>query len=113
MTINRNLALLIASVTLVAITNVSASEGPVRKAGLWEMKVQMAGHTRVTQICIDDAAEARLNAETADYMKANCSKNLSSREGNKYIQDTECSFSGTKVIGKSALGTPKTLSFCG
>lgn len=103
MTINHGLAWLAASIALFSCTSANAVEGPIRKPGLWEMRVQAAGHTRVTQICVDAASETRLNAEAADFMKQHCTKNLLTHQGNKYISDTDCSISGTHIVNHSVI----------
>ena len=99
MTINRKLALVAASVAVLACTSANAADGLSHKPGLWETRVQAAGRTMVTQMCTDAATEARNIATTAAYMKANCTKNELSQQGNTFVSNTECTFSGQHVVG--------------
>jgi hypothetical protein len=99
MNINRSLASLVVGVIALAGTGALAVEGLTHKPGLWETKVQVAGHTMVTQMCTDAATEASNLATTAAYMKEHCTKNELSQQGDKFISDTECTFAGHHVIG--------------
>ena len=99
MTINRKLALVAASVAVLACTSANAVDAPSHKPGLWETRMQIGGHTRVTQMCTDAATEARNLATTAAYMKANCTKNELSQQGDTFVSDTVCTFAGQHVVG--------------
>lgn len=100
-----NRYLLISLAVLVTFTSTSASavDGPKRKPGLWEIRVQAAGKTMVSQVCVDAAAEIRMNATTDDYMKQHCTKNELRQEGDKWIRDSECTFAGQHVIDHSVM----------
>lgn len=99
MTVDRSLASLVVGVVALAGTGAIAAEGLTHKPGLWETTVQVAGHTMVTQMCTDAATEASNLATTAAYMKANCTKNELTQQGDKFISDTECTFAGHHVVG--------------
>ena len=99
MTINRSLAFLAASVAILAFSGANAAEGLDHKPGLWETRVQVAGRTMVTQMCTDAATEARNNATTAAYMKEHCTKNEQSQQGDKFVNDSDCTFAGHHVVG--------------
>ena len=88
----------LAAIIACGFTYAYATEGPKRKPGLWESSVQVNGTTMVRQVCIDDATDAKLNATTDAYMKANCTKYEQRHEGSKWISDSVCTFQGTQVV---------------
>ncbi|MEP7061000.1 MAG: DUF3617 family protein [Betaproteobacteria bacterium] len=88
-----------AALVVFASTQAGAVDKPMRKPGLWETTVQAGGKTFVSQVCVDAATEAKNNAATDEYMKANCSKYDFRREGAKWITDSVCTFGGTQTVG--------------
>ena len=76
-----------------------AGDGPQRKPGLWESKIQTNGATLISQMCVDAATEAAMRSKTDGYMKQNCSRYEKREEGGKWITDSVCTFAGTQVTG--------------
>lgn len=82
---------------LCAFASASASEYPARKPGLWEMTMKgpnFPGGVMRSNLCIDAASEIENNVTTESYMKSNCSRFDTRKEGNTWIVDSVCTFSG-------------------
>jgi hypothetical protein len=83
-------------------TTTSEVEMPDMKPGLWEIKINHVGgngeaHGGTTQQCLDVAAMVRAKQTTAEYVKANCSKNATERAGDTWTNDLVCK-SGASVM---------------
>ncbi len=75
---------------------------PDMKPGLWEIKISHVGgngatHGGTTQQCLDAAAMVQAKQTSADYVKANCSKNATTRAGDTWTNDLVCK-SGAGVM---------------
>ena len=99
----RCLLLSLAAIVVCVGTNAVAFDYPKRKPGLWETTVQAGGKTFVTQVCADAATDAKNNATTDEYMKANCTKYDLRQEGGKWVTDSVCTFAGTQKIGHTVI----------
>ena len=97
---------------------------PDMKAGLWEIKMSHTGgdgqtHGGVTQQCLDAAAMAQAKLTAADYLKANCSKNETTRAGDTWTNDVVCKSGGsvmtthtvTAMLGDGAYHTDVSTTF--
>ena len=82
-----------------------AADGPQRKPGLWESKIQTKGATLISQMCVDAATEGVMRAKTDAYMKQNCSKYEKREEAGKWTTDSVCTFAGTQVTGHTVTTT--------
>ena len=92
----------IAVLAICAFASASASEYPTRKPGLWEITMTGAnfpGGSMRSSLCVDAATEVKNNATTESYMKSNCSQFDTRKEGNTWITDSACTFSGTHTVG--------------
>lgn len=61
---------------LIALPAAQAADLPKRKAGLWELKTQMAGMPSVTgpiQVCVDPATDNLLQERAKEKASSNCS----------------------------------------
>ena len=99
MTIKRNVLLSLAVAGACSALSAYAVDAPKRKDGLWETTVQTGGTAMVSQVCVDAASDARNQATTDEYMKANCSKYDVHHDGARWITDSVCTFGGKQVVG--------------
>ncbi len=86
-------------IVLLVFASAYAGDGPQRKPGLWESKIEAGGKTLRSQMCVDIASEQAARTMTDGYMKKNCSKYEIRHEGGKWITDSICIFAGTPVTG--------------
>jgi hypothetical protein len=94
----------IAILMLAAFTSSSALELPVQKPGLWEVTMtsaKMPGGSRSFSMCQDAAFIAAGKASADAHLKNDCSKHDLRKEGNTWIADMECTFSGMHVVSHS------------
>ena len=96
---NRHLRSSSIVIVLLLVASAYAGDGPQRKPGLCELKIEAGGKTLRSQMCVDLASEAAARTMTDDYMKKNCSKYEIRHEGGKWITDSICIFAGTQVTG--------------
>ena len=70
---------------------------PVRKPGLWEIKMQVSSMPQpmVTQQCIDEKTDDLMQQRGEAQSKQKCSKNTMRREGDKVIVESVCKFDST------------------
>ena len=74
---------------------------PIRKAGLWEVSMQVTGVSKmatppmVTQQCTDDSVDHLMNRMSTDSMT--CSKQETSKSGASYVADSICTVAGSTV----------------
>lgn len=74
---------------------------PIRKAGLWEVSMQVTGVSKtamppmVTQQCTDDSVDHMMNKMSTSTMT--CSKQEMSKSGANFVADSICTVSGATV----------------
>lgn len=94
----RKLALLGSAVCLVLSTGAaSADDLPVRKAGLWELKMVRAGSPvpeMTMQHCTDETVDKEMNNNVSPMAKQICSKQDIKKTSAGYVSDSECSAAG-------------------
>ncbi len=96
---------LIVSSALFAIT-AAAQDLPKMKPGLWETTTSSAaqkgapGHSSKTSMCINEAVQKEMLAFSQS-MGAQCTKNTTRRDGNKFIGEAECNFGGSVMKSQS------------
>jgi uncharacterized protein DUF3617 len=81
-------------------------ELPTRKAGLWELKMVMAGGQvpAVTmQQCTDESTDKQLTAKFSSTPTASCAKHDLQKTATGYVMDTECGVSGTTLTSHSEI----------
>ena len=89
---------------LMPVNDASAVELPVRKAGLWEMKMVRTGSPapdRTMQHCTDEATDKEMTATFSPMSKEACSKNDIQRTAAGYVTDSMCSFGGVSMTSHS------------
>ena len=81
---------------LLVANTAHAIDLPIRKPGLWEMKMlpsgQMPGMTM--QHCTDEAADKRMSDAFMPVAKDICSKNETQKTANGYVTDSVCTVAG-------------------
>ncbi len=83
-----------------------AQEMPKMKPGLWETTTSTGGqkgapaHTSKSSMCISEAVQKDMMTFSQS-MGAQCSKNITRRDGNKYIGEAECNFGGSVMKSQS------------
>ena len=99
-------ALILATMLLNASALASGDEMPAQKPGLWQITMtgeKLPGGSRSYKMCQDAASVAAGKASADAHLKNDCSKNSLRREGDTWIADNECTFSGTHVVSHSEM----------
>jgi len=89
---------------LVPALDARAVEMPVRKAGLWEMKIVRTGSPlpeMTMQHCTDAATDRDMNTGIAPAAKDVCSKNDLQKTATGYVADSACSIAGASITSHS------------
>jgi Protein of unknown function (DUF3617) len=89
---------------LLPAPDARAVEMPVRKAGLWEMKVVRTGSQlpeMTMQHCTDEATDKDMNTGFAPAAKDVCSRNDIQKTATGYVTDSACSIAGASVTSHS------------
>jgi hypothetical protein len=77
-----------------------AQETPVRKPGLWEMKIVRTGMTLpelTMQHCTDEATDKAMNTGLAPAAKESCSKHDIQKTATGYVSDSVCTIGGASI----------------
>jgi hypothetical protein len=88
-----------AAVLLVPV-GAGAVELPVRKAGLWEMKVQNAGAPKpdmTMQQCTDETTDKEMSTSFSPMAKDVCSKQDLQKTSTGYVSDSVCGIAGMTI----------------
>ena len=97
----RQLALLGSAVCLVLSTGAaSAVDLPIRKAGLWEMKMVRTGGPMpeiTMQHCTDETTDKEMSAAASPMAKEVCSKQDIQKTATGYVSDSVCSVAGMSM----------------
>jgi hypothetical protein len=83
-----------------------AVETPVRKAGLWEMKIVRTGSPMPEmsmQHCTDEATDKDMNTGLAPAAKDICSKNELQKTATGYVADSMCTIAGASITSHSEI----------
>jgi hypothetical protein len=94
--------------------DVSAVEMPVRKAGLWEMKIVRTGTQlpeMTMQHCTDEATDREMNTGLAPAAKDVCSKNDIQKTATGYVGDSACNVAGASVTSHSEISGDFTSAY--
>jgi hypothetical protein len=89
---------------LLPALDARAAEIPVRKAGLWEMKVIRAGSPlpeMTMQHCTDETADKEMSTGLAPTSKEICSRQDTQKTATGYVTDSVCSVAGMSVTSHS------------
>jgi hypothetical protein len=82
---------------------VQAAELPVRKAGLWEMKIVKTGAVpeMTMQHCTDETTDKQMSTAFSPMSKEICSKNDVQQTAAGYTTDSVCSVAGVSMTSHS------------
>jgi hypothetical protein len=83
-----------------------AVELPVRKAGLWEMKVQRVGSPvpdMTMQHCTDETTDKTMNDTVAPMAKDMCSKQDIRKTATGYVSDSVCGVAGMSITSHAEI----------
>jgi hypothetical protein len=89
---------------LLPALEAGAVEMPVRKAGLWEMKMVRTGSPAPDmsmQQCTDETTEKEMGASLSPMAKEACSKNDIQKTATGYVADSVCSVGGVSMTSHS------------
>ena len=103
----RQLALFGSAICLVLSTGAaSAVDLPIRKPGLWEMKMLRTGGPMpeiTMQHCTDETTDKEMSAAASPMAKEVCSKHDVQKTATGYVSDSVCSVAGMTVQGHSEI----------
>jgi len=91
---------------IAAATSAQAVELPVRKAGLWEMKMVRAGSPMpemTMQHCTDETVDKEMNNNVSPVAKQVCSKQDIQKTATGYVSDSVCSVAGTTTTSHAEI----------
>lgn len=91
---------------LVSAGSVSAEDLPVRKAGLWEMKLVRTGAPvpeMTMQHCTDETVDKEMNNNVSPMAKQICSKQDIKKTVTGYVSDSECSVAGISTTSHAEI----------
>lgn len=83
-----------------------AVEMPVRKPGLWEMKMVRTGSPvpdMAMQHCTDETTDKEMSASFSPVSKEMCSKNDIQKTATGYVTDSVCSVAGMSMTSHSEI----------
>jgi Protein of unknown function (DUF3617) len=92
--------LAVCALALLRPPEAGAGELPIRKAGLWEMKVIKTGSTlpeMTMQHCTDETTDKEMSIAFAPMSKQVCSKNDVQPTATGYTTDSVCSVAGVSM----------------
>jgi hypothetical protein len=109
MGMTRHLALLGAALgvlVLLPANDAGAVELPVRKAGLWEMKVVRSGSPvpdMTMQHCTDETTDKEMSTALSPMSKEVCSKQDIQKTATGYVSDSVCGIAGMSITSHSEI----------
>jgi hypothetical protein len=105
----RSLLLLGSTLGLLALaptTGIAAVDLPVRKAGLWEMKVLRTGSQvpdTTMQHCTDETTDRQMSTAFSPMAKEICSKQEIQKTATGYVSDSVCSVMGMSMTSHAEI----------
>ena len=86
----------LSALALLTHTSAHAVELPVRKPGLWEMKMQPSPQmpAMTMQHCTDETFDKQMTATFSPMAKDNCSKSEIQQTATGYVTDSVCTVAG-------------------
>jgi hypothetical protein len=89
---------------LLPVLEAGAVEMPIRKPGLWEMKMLRTGSPvpdMTMQHCTDETTDKEMGATFSPMAKEACSKNDIQKTATGYVADSVCSIGGMSMTSHS------------
>ena len=102
----RRLLSLCLVLALLPAGGAAAVELPVRKAGLWEMKVVRAGSPvpdMTMQHCTDETTDKEMSATVSPVSKDVCSKQDIQKTATGYVSDSVCGIAGASITSHAEI----------
>src|SRR5665213_1870833 len=93
-----------ALLTALPVSNARADEMPLRKPGLWEMKIVKTGSVlpeMTMQHCTDETTEKQMSTAFSPVAKEACSKRDIAKTATGYVSDSVCSVGGVTMTSHS------------
>ena len=94
-------------VVALPVNNAGAVDLPVRKAGLWEMKVLRTGSQMpemTMQHCTDETTDKDMSTAVSPMGKDICSKRDIQKTATGYVSDSVCGIGGMSITSHSERG---------
>jgi hypothetical protein len=91
---------------LLPALDARAVEAPVRKAGLWEMKIVRTGSQlpeMTMQHCTDEATDKQMNTGLAPAAKDVCTRNDLEKTATGYVADSACTIAGASMTSHAEI----------
>ncbi len=91
---------------MLVATGARATDLPVRKAGLWEMKMVRTGSPMpemTMQHCTDETVDKEMNNNISPVAKQICSKQDIQKTATGYVGDSVCSVAGVTTTSHSEI----------
>jgi hypothetical protein len=91
---------------LLAAPNARADELPIRKAGLWEMKMARAGSSTsgmTMQQCTDEATDREMSTAFSPMSKEVCSRKDIQKTATGYVSDSVCGVAGVSITAHAEI----------
>jgi hypothetical protein len=101
-----SLGLALGLLALAPASSVRADELPIRKAGLWEMKVMRTGSPMpdmTMQQCTDESTDKEMSTTFAPMSKDICSKKDFQKTATGYVSDSVCGLAGVSIASHSEI----------
>jgi hypothetical protein len=101
-----SLGLALALLALAPASGARADELPIRKAGLWEMKVMRTGSPApdmTMQQCTDETTDKEMSTAFAPMSKDICSKKDIAKTATGYVSDSVCGMAGVSIVSHSEI----------
>lgn len=96
----------IALLALLPATAANAVDLPVRKAGLWEMKVQRTGSAvpdMTMQHCTDETTDKEMSSSFSPMAKEMCSRQDVQKTATGYVSDSVCGVAGMSITSHAEI----------
>ena len=93
------------------VKNAGAVELPVRKAGLWEMKVLSTGSPApemTMQHCTDETTDKEMSTSFSPMAKDICSKQDTQKTATGYVTDSVCGVAGMSIKSHAEISGDST-----
>ena len=92
--------------TLLPALDARAVEMPIRKAGLWEMKVVRTGSATpemTMQHCTDESTDKEMSSTFSPMAKDMCSKQDIQKTATGYVSDSVCGIAGMSITSHAEI----------
>src|ERR1700686_2266553 len=100
------LGLLLGCCVLLPVRKARADDLPIRKAGLWEMKIVKTGSVlpdMTMQHCTDETTDKDMSNTVSPMVKQVCSKRDVQKTASGYVTDSVCTVAGVSMTSHSEI----------